>query len=766
VLAFVILQLIVSAFTRSIDEPSESSDDVSVDTKRAFSLEDILSNAYGGDSFNGSWISETEIFYRVDNLLLKFDVTTQNSEIITRDSLFDDPHLKIRLSPNQKYILIQNSTYSVYRHSTLSIYSIYCLKDRSNTPLAGGKLLSTAFWAPKKSALVYVLDNDIYYHQLNDESGETRRLTFDGKLHTIFNGISDWVYEEEVLATDAAAWFSPSGEHLVFATFNDSEVREAILMRYGQPGDLENQYATEERIRYPKAGTKNPTVTLNLVDLTDHSSTLINLKAPVDIVGTEPILFAVTWFDEKTIVAKWTNRVQNISQVSTYNLNGMYLPLMSEEVSDGWLLYLKEAPLYHAGYALFLLPRSVGNKSVGSYGHLVRYRFLNGALDHELDLTPGTNWVQAVHGVNELKRVVYYCASPPDEPTQKQLYEVSIETQNPKPKCLSCNLRTPEGNTCKYVTPVTFSTDFSHFVLVCSGPDPATIRIYDLDGNEIYEWSRNNALRQMLSKRILPRKMNLTIESHGFPASVKLLLPDDFDPSKKYPLLVNVYGGPETQRITDGFSVGFDSYLSTNKHVIYAQIDGRGSTFRGTAMMYALYRNFGTVEVHDQLTVTRKLQEKFSWIDANRTGIWGWSYGGYSTAMILATDEDNLFKCGISVAPVTNWIYYDSIYTERYMGLPTPDDNLKHYESASVLNKVEKLRGKKFMLIHGTGDDNVHYQQSMALSKALAEADILYDQLSYADEAHALSHVQRHLYHSMDKFWSECFNYERDVLKS
>ncbi|OXU21775.1 hypothetical protein TSAR_010761 [Trichomalopsis sarcophagae] len=769
ILGLLCLQLIISTSGRTLDDQAKA-DTIRTPApkeKKVFSLDDVISNAYTSDSFNGSWISETEIFYRIEEALLKFDVTTKQSEIIAKDGLFDDVSgLKFYLSPDRNYVLIRNLTEKVYRHSSLSVYSIYTIKNRSVSVLADGKRLSTAFWAPQGSALVYVLDNDIYYHQLASYGVETRRITFDGKQQAVYNGVPDWVYEEEVLGTDRAMWFSPNGEHLAFATMNDTEVVEAVIVKYGRPGDLKNQYTYEEKFRYPKPGTKNPQVTLNLVDLTDHGSSLISLKAPTDIVGNEPILYAVTWFDRKTVVATWTNRLQNVSQLASYSLAGQWQPLLTQEVTDGWLLsaYTGASPIYYKGYVFLVEPQPIGNKSLGEFGHVTSYRLLNGVLDHELDLTPGATWVHALHGVNDVKRVLYYTASPPGQPSQKQLYEVSLDASKDvpaTPKCLSCELKTPEGNTCKYVSSVAFSKDFSNYVLTCSGPDPATVRIYDLEGKELFTWADSRVLRLMIANRVLPQQRNLEVESNGFNARVRLLLPQDFDPAKKYPMLVNVYAGPDSQRINDGFSVGFETYMSTNRHVIHAWIDGRGSSSKGTAMIYAVYRNLGSAEMEDQINVSRKLQKMFPWIDKNKTAIWGWSYGGYSTASILTKDDDSVFKCGISVAPVTNWIYYDSIYTERFMGLPTASDNLKNYQASGVMSRVEKLRGKKFMLVHGTGDDNVHYQQSMALSRALAEADILYDQVSYPDEAHHLGHVTKHLYHTMDKFWSECFGYKR-----
>ncbi|CAH1961628.1 unnamed protein product [Acanthoscelides obtectus] len=245
----------------------------------------------------------------------------------------------------------------------------------------------------------------------------------------------------------------------------------------------------------------------------------------------------------------------------------------------------------------------------------------------------------------------------------------------------------------------------------------------------------------------------------GFKANVMLRLPPNLDESgsTKYPMVVNVYGGPDTFQVVDRFVLDWGSYLASNKSIIYATIDGRGSGLKGDKMLFSGYRKLGTVEIEDQINVTRLIQNTLSYVDSSRTAIWGWSYGGYAAGMALATDSQKVFKCGISVAPVTDWALYDSIYTERFMGLPTLEDNLKGYEAAQLLKKYEGLRDKEYYLIHGTYDDNVHYQQSMMWSKVLEVNDILFRQQSYPDEDHSLGLVRPHLYHSLENFLDECF---------
>lgn len=252
---------------------------------------------------------------------------------------------------------------------------------------------------------------------------------------------------------------------------------------------------------------------------------------------------------------------------------------------------------------------------------------------------------------------------------------------------------------------------------------------------DIKVWQDNAGQLEQLHRFALPRVHNLRVTvAGGYQAAVRLLLPQEIDPtaddfSQQYAMVVDVYGGPNSVRVVDTFSLGYKDFLVTSRKVVYAYIDGRGSGNKGKDMLFTLNNKLGTVEIEDQISVAKYLQENLKFIDPKRTAIWGWSYGGYATAMTLATDTENVYQCGISVAPVTSWIYYDSIYTERYMGLPTVEDNLAGYNVSDVNRRAEDMKKHKFLLIHGNADDNVHFQQSMVLSRALVTADIDFEQV-------------------------------------
>ncbi|XP_031771202.1 venom dipeptidyl peptidase 4 [Apis florea] len=722
-----------------------------------FNLEETYDQSFRPNNFNGSWKTDREILYS-DNYvgdIRLFDVTSGISTVLLDSSVTADfDKATVMFSFDNSHVAIGHDYVNAFRYSIYQKCTVYNIKSRTFTDIANGDRIPLFKWSPTRNALIYVHKNDIYYQVFLEGGSHVRRITNTGVPDVVFNGIPDWVYEEEVLASPVAFWVSPDGQHLAFATFNDTGVHDVVISRYGPPGNLKYQYPEEVKIKYPKAGTTNPLVSLSMIDLHDPSSKSIDLGPPVDVVGADNVLYTANWRRDGEFVATWTNRVQNKAEIVVYDTKGNANNIYYEEETEGWLRI--QPPLYHNQYVIIVKLQDSGTKA-GRFLHATRFEYKNGVLRGETDLTPGTREVVSLLLVDHARSTLYYLGTELDKPSHKNLYSVQLAGDEP-PICLSCQLLTPEGNHCTYAYAY-FSVNGSHYALYCAGPDPVFVTIMNANHRQIFIWEENRSLRRKLAGRARPILKNLNVNANGYTSKVKLYLPPDFDEKKRYPLLINVYAGPNTVRITEEATFGFEAYMVTNRSVIYGRIDGRGSAYKGSKMLFEIYRRLGTVEIEDQIAVTRTLQQRYSWIDSNRTGIWGWSYGGFSTAMVLATDTESVFKCGISVAPVTSWIYYDSLYTERFMGLPTPEDNLSGYNATDVSRRVEGIRGKRYMLIHGTADDNVHYQQSMALNKALVNSDIMFQQQTYTDEAHALGNVFPHLYHTMDRFWANCLGY-------
>ncbi|CAG2059492.1 unnamed protein product, partial [Timema podura] len=425
---------------------------------------------------------------------------------------------------------------------------------------------------------------------------------------------------------------------------------------------------------------------------------------------------------------------------------------------SGWIDLFTPPKFSQDGSRLVLIHPQDQGSGLGSYRHVT---LVDRSSNTPVSLTSGQFVVTHIHSWDYEQGVIYFMATKEGAPSQLHLYSVSDSaTSAPHlATCLSCNVKTSNNDDCLYSS-AEFGESSSQYVLTCLGPGIPQVSLYNRSHHQITMWEDNTETKDLVKEILVPRIEVMDVEvADGFKAKVQLWLPPDIDTSgsKKYPLLVVVYGGPDSFQVTERFQVDWSTYLTTNKSYIYAAIDGRGSGLKGNNMLFAGYRQLGSVEITDQINVTKHLQDTLGYIDSSRSAIWGWSYGGYSTGMVLAKDSQNVFKCGMSVAPVSDWIYYDSIYTERYMGLPTVSDNLGGYVESSLINKVAELKGKQFLLIHGTLDDNVHYQQSMMLARALELNDIPFSQQTYPDEEHGLSGVRPHLYHTLDHFLEECF---------
>nr|CAD7408174.1 unnamed protein product [Timema poppensis] len=438
---------------------------------------------------------------------------------------------------------------------------------------------------------------------------------------------------------------------------------------------------------------------------------------------------------------------------------------------EGWLT--PGTPLFDDAGTRFVTILSESQGEVdGDFNHVI---LIDTSSGERRALTSGRYTVTSIYGWNTEAAIIYYLGTGVDAPTNRHVYSVTEGGVN---TCLSCPIQTPEGNKCLYST-AAFSQDLSHYSITCSGPDPATVTIFKAsssgDDATVQVWESNEVFRESVSGRSYPDWYTTQVPvDGGFDATVRLWLPPGLDTSgdTKYPMLVYVYGGPNSNQINDAYTLSFGTYLATNRSIIYGLIDGRGSGLRGNKLLFSLNRKLGTVEIEDQIAVTRSLQQQLPYIDASRTAIWGWSYGGYATAMALAKDTEGVFKCGASIAPVSSWIYYgkgggwflavvesmeNTIYTERFMGLPTPEDNESGYNQSDVTRLIDNFKNKQFFLLHGNADDNVHYQQAMAIARSLQLADILFNQQSYPDENHSLGGVSLHVYHALDTFWTNCF---------
>lgn len=520
-----------------------------------------------------------------------------------------------------------------------------------------------AQWSPSGNSLVYVQDNDIYYKK--DVNTSAIRLTFDGNL-TIYNGVCDWVYEEEVFSTKKAIWISPDSTKLAYIRFDDNPVRVMDIPVYGTPGIQQFQYPNTIFVPYPKTGTGNPIASLHIIDLTklndqQNVPDVFTVPIPTELQNREYIISVVSWANSKTLLSTYMNRVQNEAYIQTCQ-DKSCKPLYSMSSKTGWLDFFKE-PTFNADGTEFVYITSQPQSNNDSYRHLTLVSMTDGK---QTALTQGNFIVSNVLAWDTDENIVFYAANGENASDISNIFAVSGNvTGDREPYCLSCNV------VVNNVTQTHFSADISpkwnRAILTNDGPSIAQVKVIEfkltrpVQYSNVYTWEDNAELVDFMKNVSLPEIQNYRISlDSGFEAVVKLKLPPNADLSgkTKYPMIIDVYAGPGSYAGSTGFDVGFGGYMTSNKSFVYAQINGRGSGNRGDKLLHTIYRAMGTVEIDDQIETAKKLPKIAQFIDPNRIGIWGWSYGGYAAGMVLAKDNETVFQCAASVAPVTDWTYY------------------------------------------------------------------------------------------------------------
>ncbi|EDX10461.1 GD14501 [Drosophila simulans] len=726
-------------------------EDVLNDSNNAINLEDVLNGQLYAKRFNGSWSNGNSLIYKENSSIMEFDAKTGEHSILLENAHF---YVLYEKSADGEFLLLAKNYKKNFRYSFLAEYDLYNLNTKTLTTLNiqnEQRYLSMVQWSPVGNALVINYDRNLYYKE--SALAQEIAITSDEQAG-ILNGIPDWVYEEEVFSSNVATWFNPSGTQLAFIKFDDSSTHLINFPYYGDAGDLRYQYPLHQVIAYPKAGSSNPRVELVMVDLkravAGGDFVTVMPVPPALNTETDYIVTVVSWVDDDNVLSIWMNRIQNAAYVVTFD--GLNRKVIYSAISEtGWVdLYTAPFRNRNGSRLAFVLPHN-------KYKHVQLLSSTVASAEPQAlePLTEGKYVVDSILHWDGKTDIIFYTANTEDHPEQLHLYAIRALAKQ-SPKCLTCNL-IKSGDVQQNYFSATFN-DNNHIVITSQGPGIPTTHIYEWKYensqvviSKVLDWETNESLRAKLKGVALPSHKILTVDiDGGFQAKVLLQLPPNLDTSgaTKYPMLVDVYGGPDSYSVTNKWMVDWGTYLSSNQSVIYAKIDGRGSGLRGESLLHAIYLKLGTVEISDQINVTQKLSQLFNYIDPYHIGIWGWSYGGYAAAMLWPNDE----------AKVSN-----SIYTERYMGLP--NTNELGYANSRLSTMAVKLRGKKYLLVHGTLDDNVHYQQAMILAKNLERQDILFKQISYADEDHGLSNVRPHLYHSLDRFFGECFASSR-LMKS
>lgn len=621
-----------------------------------------------------------------------------------------------QFSSDETKVLIATETESIYRHSSKGIYYLYDTKTKRFNKLSDDKI-RYATLSPKGTQVAYVANNNLFLYDL--ESYNTTAVTNDGKYNHIINGGLDWVYEEEFGFAKGFFW-SPEGNHIAYYKFDESQVAEFSMDVYGN-----GLYPKQDVFKYPKAGEKNAEVEVWIYQVEAKK----NIQVLKDIEYEYIPRIKWTKQDHEVVVFSM-NRLQNDLRLNKVNAQTGESTLLYEEKDDAYVEITDDIRFFENGNFIWTSDKS-------GYNHI----YLMDAKGKEKRQITKGNWdVSSFYGINEEKGILYYQSSEV-HPTERNVYSINLKGKGKK------NL-TPEKGT----TSASFSESFDYFFSTFSNSEtPTQVNLRNSTGNVVREIVTNDRTKAALKDYgVQPKEFMSFTTASGIELNAWMIKPADFDENKEYPLFMFVYGGPGSQMVTnayDGFNGMWFQMLAQKGYIVVA-VDNRGTGARGRDFKKITYNDLGKYEVIDQIESAKYLGS-LPYIDENRIGIWGWSYGGYMSSNCIFRDE--VFKAAIAVAPVTNWKFYDSIYTERYNGLP--QDNDAGYEDNSPINHVSGLKGK-YLLVHGSADDNVHVQNTMRLVEALVQADKQFDLFIYPDKNHGIygGNTRAHLYTKMTNF--------------
>lgn len=646
------------------------------------------------------------------NRIIKYSYKTGEmvSVVLDFNDLTDEAVEDYTFSPDETKVLITTEVVPIYRHSFTAVYYLCDLAGGTVVRLTDHPIRDASFLSQDGRRIGFVRDNDLYYCEVADdgEKVDIVRLTSDGEYNRIINGHTDWVYEEEFGFTKAFD-ISPDGRYLAYLRFDETEVPEFYISCF-----TEGLYPRPLSFKYPKAGEKNSVVTLHTIDLTDPTHTPQQIDTGPD---TDQYIPHIGWDPEGRLYFYRLNRLQNRFELLLCR-DGRTPGVIHTESDRRYV----ERP--HENTVTFLSKdRFIVQSERSGYRHLYLHTIDRGVTD---TLTRG-NW-EVLDLVSVTGDRVYYLSNE-GSAIRNNLYSVKL---NGKGKT---RLTDEEG-----VWSISPSQGFRYFISRFSNVStPLQVRLHDARGRVLRVLEDNAQLSETLRNRRVPRKEFFRITTErGTALNCYVIKPLDFDPAKKYPVMMTQYSGPGSQSVQDRWSMDWTDVLVQEGYIVMC-VDGRGTGGRGADFRKVTYRNLGGPEAEDQISAAKYIATQ-PYVDPDRIGIYGWSYGGFMALNCILKGND-IFKMAIAVAPVTSWRYYDTIYTEIYNGLP--EDNPHGYDNNSPVNFADRLKGR-LLIIHGMADDNVHFQNAMAMTDALVRAGKDFDLMVYPDDNHGMYPTGRH----------------------
>jgi dipeptidyl-peptidase 4 len=689
--------------------------------KKQITLEDIYRhNTFAAKSVSGvNWTKNGQYYTALATDeknkvtdILKFDVTTGQpvSTLIEGEDLkLAGSNTPIRFdtyafSPDEQKVLFSTDREQIYRRSSKANYYVYEVKSKNLSQVSkGGKQLYTSF-SPDGKKVAFARDNNLFFVDL--ATMQETQVTQNGKFNHIINGFADWVYEEEFSFAQAFFW-SPDGNRIAFYTFDESQVPEYNMQMWGK------LYPQDYKFKYPKAGEANSVVSISVYDLPTGKTTRMDTGAEKD-----NYIPRVQWTQNSNLLSiQRLNRLQNTLEILHANATTGQSQVVLKEVDKAYVDITDDLTYLNNGKGFIFSSEKDG------FNHLYFYN-MQGKLVRQL--TQG-NWeISRFIGLDEKSNTLYYISAEVS-PLERHLYRIGLTGKD------KMRLTTAAGN-----HTINMSPDFKYYLDYAAAANvPTTVSLHQATTGKLIKVLENNAAlkEKMAQYNFSPQEFFDFKTQDGTRLNGWMIKPPAFDANKKYPVLMFVYGGPGSQQVLNSWAGNYlwFQYLAS-KGVVIACIDNRGTGGRGAAFKKVTYGNLGKYEVADQIEGAQYLGG-LPYVDKSRIGIFGHSFGAYMTLLAL-TKGNGIFKAGISAAPVTNWRFYDTVYTERF--LKTPQDNAAGYDQNSPLFFADKLQGK-LLLMHGTGDDNVHFQNTVAMQDALISSNKQFESFFYPNRSHGIS---------------------------
>ena len=637
------------------------------------------------------------------------------------------------MSPDEKLILIQTKTRSIYRRSFTAEYYIYNVKNNTIEPLSKNGPQQVPLFSPDGFQVAFVRNNNIFLVKLLFGNSESQ-ITKDGEYNNVLNGIPDWVYEEE-FGFNRAFDFSADSKMIAYIRFDESQVPMYKFPLYKGMNPEYTEFATypgEYTYKYPKSGEVNSTVSVHTYDIKSHVTRKMDL--PLDKDGYIPRIKFTS--DPEKLAIMTLNRHQNRFDLYMANPKSALCKVAIRDESEQ---YIKEDEYSNIKF----YPENIVLMSErDGYNHLYLYT-IGGNLVKQI--TKGKFEVKSFLGWDKQSNVFYYTSNE-GSPLRTAVYKIDGKGKKTK---LSTRTGTNDA---------IFSSNYSYYINTFSNiSTPTLITINDNKGKELATMLDNKKLKEKIATLTLPQKEFFTFRTaEGVELNGWMMKPANFDATKKYPVIMHQYSGPGSQQVLDRWGIGsfsdagmFEAYMADRGYISVC-VDGRGTGGRGAEFEKCTYLFLGVKESHDQVEAAKYLGT-LPYVDGSRIGIWGWSFGGYNTLMSMS-EGSNVFKAGVAIAAPTDWRYYDSVYTERFMR--TPKENGDGYDAGSAIKRAPKMHGS-LLLIHGTADDNVHLQNMAEYSEALVQAGVQFDEHIYINRNHGISggNTRNHLMNRVANFF-------------